>query len=140
MKRRHCRQHFSPAQPGKASSQKKNMLRIRRLCALILCILLTVPLFAVGESLLTIAPGEESERVLQLQNALVSLGYKCGTVDGKYGSATENAIRRFQKNNGLIVDGLAGKTTQALIYRKLNEKNATPAPAPTSTPAPPAAS
>lgn len=140
MKRRHCRHRFSPAQPGKASSQKKKMLPIRRLCALIVCILLTFPLLAVGESPLTIAPGEESERVLQLQNALVSLGYKCGTVDGKYGSATENAIRRFQKNNGLIVDGLAGKTTQALIYRKLNEKNATPEPGPTSTPAPPTAS
>ena len=32
-----------------------------------------------------------------------------------YGEATRNAVRRFQKNNGLTVDGRVGSDTAALI-------------------------
>ena len=34
-----------------------------------------------------------------------------GSVDGVYGSKTEEAVRKFQRANGLTVDGIAGRKT-----------------------------
>lgn len=53
--------------------------------------------------------------VLELQKALNSLGFSCGT-DGIFGAHTEGALRRFQTNMGLPTDGIAG----AFTYRALN--------------------
>ena len=46
-----------------------------------------------------------------LQEKLVSLGYNTNGVDGIFGSATDNAIRLYQKSNALAVDGIVGKNT-----------------------------
>jgi len=64
---------------------------------------------ALGDRLL--GRGSKGPEVTQLQKKLVQLGYVVGTVDGKFGSKTEAAIRRFQKERGLRVDGLAGTQT-----------------------------
>ncbi|MCB8816269.1 spore cortex-lytic enzyme [Desulfosporosinus shakirovi] len=64
---------------------------------------------ALGDRLL--GRGSKGSEVTELQKKLVQLGYTVGTVDGKYGSKTEDAIRRFQKEHGLRVDGLAGTQT-----------------------------
>ena len=50
-----------------------------------------------------------------LQEKLVLLGYNTNGVDGIFGSGTDNAVRLYQKSNGLIVDGIVGKNT----WRKL---------------------
>ena len=50
-----------------------------------------------------------------LQEKLVSLGYNTNGVDGIFGSATDNAIRLYQRANNLVVDGIVGKNT----WRKL---------------------
>jgi hypothetical protein len=60
-------------------------------------------------------PGDESERVRQLQEDLVALGYSTGGIDGKYGPATEKAVREFQTSSGLVVDGIAGAATLAAL-------------------------
>ena len=62
-----------------------------------------------------------STPVKNLQKRLNYLGYSCGTVDGKYGTNTEKAVRAFQTacaaRFGLTIDGLAGEDTkEALIY------------------------
>ena len=46
-----------------------------------------------------------------LQEKLVSLGYNTNGVDGIFGTGTDNAVRLFQKSNGLIPDGIVGKNT-----------------------------
>lgn len=46
-----------------------------------------------------------------LQQALKNAGYYQGSVDGKIGSGTVDAIRRFQADNGLAVDGVCGRKT-----------------------------
>ena len=46
-----------------------------------------------------------------LQEKLVSLGYNTNGVDGIFGTGTEKAVISFQKNNGLVVDGIVGKNT-----------------------------
>ena len=51
-----------------------------------------------------------------MQNRLISLGYLAGKADGKFGPATELALRAFQKEAGLWVDGIAGPKTLARLY------------------------
>ena len=60
---------------------------------------------------------DSGSAVQQLQNALNQLGYSVGSADGKYGSATEKAVRQFQQDHSLKVDGKAGQQTQALVYQ-----------------------
>ena len=40
------------------------------------------------------------------------------TIDGIYGSATENAVRTFQKMQGLTVDGIIGTATWNALYER----------------------
>ncbi len=46
-----------------------------------------------------------------VQRALKSAGYYDGTIDGKVGQKTKQAIAKFQKDNGLKSDGIIGKQT-----------------------------
>jgi len=50
-----------------------------------------------------------------LQRALKNAGYYKGPVDGKAGAGTKDAIRRFQADNGLTADGVAGRQTWAKL-------------------------
>lgn len=50
-----------------------------------------------------------SNLVKQVQTKLNTLGYDCGTVDGISGKKTKAALKAYQKDNGLIVDGIIGK-------------------------------
>lgn len=59
--------------------------------------------------------GTRGGLVRQTQEKLKELGYYTGTPDGVFGIRTYEAIRRFQADNGLKVDGIAGiDTLQAL--------------------------
>ena len=59
--------------------------------------------------------GSRGEEVRTIQTKLKRWGYYTGNVDGIYGSATLAAVKKFQKKNGLAVDGIAGtKTLQAM--------------------------
>lgn len=59
--------------------------------------------------------GSTGSEVRQIQEKLKRWGYYSGSVDGIYGSATEAAVKKFQKANGLTVDGIAGKNTLAAM-------------------------
>lgn len=61
---------------------------------------------------------DQGDSVKQMQQALTALGYTAGGVDGKFGPTTEKAVRQFQRDNGLSVDGLAGSATLTLLYGK----------------------
>lgn len=50
-----------------------------------------------------------------IQRALKSAGYYQGTIDGKVGSRTRQAIRDFQRDNGLVADGICGRQTWARL-------------------------
>jgi murein L,D-transpeptidase YcbB/YkuD len=58
----------------------------------------------------------------QIQAALKSAGYYNGPVDGRIGKKTRRAIRAFQKDNGLQVDGRVGKATWAKLKNAPEKK------------------
>lgn len=57
--------------------------------------------------------GCKGDSVKALQTLLIGYKYSCGGhgADGDFGSATDAAVRRFQKANGLSVDGCVGPAT-----------------------------
>ncbi len=50
-----------------------------------------------------------------IQSALKNAGYDIGVIDGKLGKNTRQAIKDFQKANGLEADGKVGKKTWAAL-------------------------
>ena len=51
-----------------------------------------------------------------LQYLLNEFGFDCGSADGIFGQWTYDAVRAYQKDHGLAVDGIAGKNTQNKLY------------------------
>ena len=88
--------------------------RFRHLClalaALIAAGTLLAALIPAAEAV-TYKKGSSGAVVSQIQTKLKIWGYYAGDVDGIYGSATERAVRAFQRKNGLTADGKAGAQT-----------------------------
>ena len=59
--------------------------------------------------------GSRGNEVKQIQEKLKRWGYYKGSVDGIYGSKTLEAVKSFQRKNGLTVDGIAGQKTLAAM-------------------------
>ncbi len=72
-----------------------------------------------GTTYKTLTWGSAGEAVKELQQNLNKLGYSCGTADGSYGAKTANAVRNFQRDKKLSVDGIAGPLTQSAIKSAL---------------------
>ena len=69
--------------------------------------------------------GRDGEDVKKLQEALIKLGYSCGSygADGDFGAGTEAAVIAFQRKNNLDDDGEAGPMTIAKINELLTKNN-----------------
>ena len=81
--------------------------------------------------------GSTGDEVRKMQNRLKELGYLKGSADGDFGAATESAVKSFQAQNGLAVDGKAGTATLNKLYSanaKTAPANVTNTPKPTATP------
>jgi hypothetical protein len=61
--------------------------------------------------------GDSGDNVRQVQEALRAAGYKNSSgkkpivVDGDFGTTTDKRVRQYQKDHGLIVDGIVGPQT-----------------------------
>ena len=66
--------------------------------------------------------GSTGEEVRQIQTKLKNAGYYTGAVDGIFGSRTREAVRAFQRDCGLTVDGIAGPKT--LLYLGITSTSA----------------
>jgi N-acetylmuramoyl-L-alanine amidase len=64
----------------------------------------------IGDRVLSYTPGHviHGEDVAQLQQRLIELGFALDRVDGIFGKSTDAAVREFQRNVGLDVDGICG--------------------------------
>ena len=55
--------------------------------------------------------GSTDPAVKDLQEALKTLGFDPGPVDGVFGAQTENAVKQFQQAKEIPVDGVVGRVT-----------------------------
>lgn len=64
---------------------------------------------------------QNSAEVKNLQQNLIKLGYDCGSwgADGDFGIDTLNAVKKFQSEHGINVDGIVGSETLAAIQKAL---------------------
>ncbi len=63
--------------------------------------------------------GSTGSFVKQLQGNLIMLGYLNDVADGIFGSKTLAAVRQYQSQNGLTVDGIAGPNTNGAVQREV---------------------
>lgn len=68
-----------------------------------------------SDSLPTLRRGSRGNAVKYLQTKLAAKLYDAGAADGIFGSKTEQAVREFQRENGLTEDGVVGRNTWAKI-------------------------
>jgi len=60
--------------------------------------------------------GSKGPDVVKLQRRLNALGYKL-VVDGEFGKMTEAAVKSFQKNHNIAVDGIVGDKTWGALFK-----------------------
>ena len=65
----------------------------------------------------TIRRGSSGEYVTLAQTLLIQRGYDLAPygADGKFGAKTEDAVKAFQRKNGLTADGIIGRNTWAAL-------------------------
>jgi len=66
--------------------------------------------------------GSQGDKVIEVQKKLKQWGYYDGPVDGIYKGQTFEAVKKFQKKNGLKVDGVVGEQTAAAMGINLGGK------------------
>ena len=64
--------------------------------------------------------GSTGDKVSEMQRKLKNWGYYDGSVDGIFGSGTREAVKYFQRTNGLTADGVVGSATAAALGMTLS--------------------
>ena len=85
----------------------------------VLLVLIAISITAYGA---TLSQGSRGQEVIKLQQALKDKGYEV-TVDGIYGAKTREAVIKFQKDNGLTPDGIAGAKTLSKLNLNVQNSN-----------------
>lgn len=67
----------------------------------------------------------DKDEIIQLQTNLQKLGYFKSTIDGVLGKITKDAIKSFQRDNGLEVTGMADSNTIQEIKDAVEQKDQT---------------
>lgn len=70
---------------------------------------------AIADPIVNLSFGSSGAAVTELQNRLQAAGYYEGTPSGTFDVDTEAAVIRFQRDRGLKIDGVAGRTTQGRL-------------------------
>lgn len=66
----------------------------------------------------TVKRGSRGADVTYLQQRLTAKGYGVGAIDGIFGQKTLEAVKAFQAENHLTVDGVVGKNTWKTLEKK----------------------
>lgn len=91
-----------------------------------LTILLLSPIEQAHAAYSTLRVGNRGQEVSSLQSALKNKGYfKYPKITGYYGYITQDAVMRFQRDNRLAVDGIAGAKTLGALYGSTSNRGST---------------
>lgn len=71
--------------------------------------------FSAPASLPTLRRGSKGDAVKFLQERLSLMGYSL-VIDGEFGAKTEAAVKQFQTDCGLTVDGIVGPKTWTAMF------------------------
>ena len=63
--------------------------------------------------------GSRGNYVCIAQDALINLGYDTGGLDGVFGNKTYNAVRSYQREKSLSVDGIIGNNTWRTLMNQV---------------------
>ncbi len=63
----------------------------------------------------TLRLGSTGPNVKLVQSLIARIGYNPGPVDGVFGQQTQRAVMAFQRDNGLVPDGIVGAATWRLL-------------------------
>ena len=71
-----------------------------------------------------LSKGDKGNDVKTMQTMLIAVGYSCGSygADGDFGSSSDKALRKFQEDYGLTVDGKYGSKSKAKLESVYNRK------------------
>ncbi len=102
------------------------MLALRRnnalawgILALLVITFMPLPAYASDYGTEDLTLGSRGSAVSQLQKDLAQLGYYTNSIDGWFGPKTSEAVKSFQKAQGLKVDALVGPITKAALNAAL---------------------
>ncbi len=118
---------------------------MKRVTAFLLVLMLFISCIGLPEaaSARTMKKGSRGADVKTLQTALKDQGFYSGKIDGIYGRKTVNAVKAYQRKNGLKADGVAGPKTLGKLYEEDETDIGSPAettpPSPVLSPEPAAA-
>ena len=94
-------------------TRRQTLLLAGFLAALYVAASLT--LFFPARAAAVLEVGSSGANVTKVQKKLIQFGYLDGEADGRYGEKTRDAVKWFQRRNGLTVDGRVGPATAAAL-------------------------
>lgn len=98
--------------------QRRRGLRVDGVCGIHTWHMLVEAGYTIGERYLyRRTPMLRGDDVAELQQRLCALGFDTGRVDGIFGDSTAAALREFQENAALAVDGILGPDTLRELRR-----------------------
>lgn len=100
-------------------------LSFRMLALALILTLMAAPQALAATKYTTLEFGSRGSDVLQLQKALLELGFNPNGTDGKFGRGTETAVKAYQAARGLEVDGKAGTLTLTMLYGETSGESGT---------------
>ncbi len=92
------------------------LLLKRRL--LLLCFVIVMSFTGIATAFASFERGDDGQEVIAIQKRLVELNYTISNIDGDFGPETEKAVKKFQLDRGLEVDGVVGPATYKALMNK----------------------
>ncbi|MFW6238433.1 MAG: peptidoglycan DD-metalloendopeptidase family protein [Halanaerobiales bacterium] len=98
-------------------------IRFKHLNIFVLTFILFV-LLSIRAGAIPLKKGDRGPEVEKVQNHLNQIGYDV-SVDGNFGEKTQENIKNFQNDNGLVIDGIVGENTYDMLQERALENNYT---------------